>query len=164
VLRRSETSGCTDLNVFCQRSERTNLVSKVEVTCPLAVPEPELALKIEVDGATAELDPESAEVPGLPTWPLELNARVAFDSKAQEMPPATWARKRSSYGSEFNLERQRFEGLDHIKNEPATFGSSVRDLYRSCDPQRLRSENPPRAPGTKLERSLRGPLKSLPDP
>jgi hypothetical protein len=41
-----------------------------------------------------------------------------------------------------------------MKNEPATFRSSDRGLYRSCDPQWFRSQNPLHAPGTKLEWSL----------
>jgi hypothetical protein len=41
-----------------------------------------------------------------------------------------------------------------MKNEPATFRSSDRGLYRSCDPQWFRSQNLLHAPGTKLERSL----------
>jgi len=42
-----------------------------------------------------------------------------------------------------------------MKNEPATFRSSDRGLYRSCDPQWFRSQNPLHAPGTKLEWGLR---------
>ncbi len=42
-----------------------------------------------------------------------------------------------------------------MKNEPATFRSSDRGLYRSCDPQWFRCQNLHRAPGTKLEWSLR---------
>jgi hypothetical protein len=34
---------------------------------------------------------------------------VVFDFKAQEIPPATWARKRLSYGSEFKLEHEQIE-------------------------------------------------------
>jgi len=41
-----------------------------------------------------------------------------------------------------------------MKDEPATFRSSDRGLYRSCDPQRFHSQNPLHAPGTKLEWSL----------
>lgn len=41
-----------------------------------------------------------------------------------------------------------------MKNEPATFRSSDRGLYRSCDPQWFRSQNPLHAPGTKLKRNL----------
>jgi hypothetical protein len=45
-------------------------------------------------------------------------------------------------------------GLDHMKNEPATFRSSDRGLYRSYDPQWFRYQNLLHAPGTKLEWSL----------
>ena len=41
-----------------------------------------------------------------------------------------------------------------MKNDHATFGSSDRGLYRSCNLQHPRSESPLRAPGTKLEWSL----------
>ena len=41
-----------------------------------------------------------------------------------------------------------------MKNEPATFRSSDRGLYRSCGLQWFRSQNPLHAPGTKLECSL----------